>query len=47
MTFLKYARFISSSLLLVTGESGREEPGDREDTDVKEALTSGVLAELQ
>lgn len=44
MTFLKYSIFTSSSLLLVAGESGREEPGDRDD---KEALESGGLAELQ
>jgi hypothetical protein len=47
MTFLRYSRFISSSLILVTGESGREEPGDREAVDDIEGLKSGVLAELQ
>jgi hypothetical protein len=47
MTFLKYSRFISTSLLLATGDSGREEPGDRDDTDDKEALKSEGLVELQ
>ncbi len=50
MTFLRYSIFISPSLLLVTGESGREEPDGREDGEDgedKEALTSGVLAKLQ
>ena len=47
MTFLRYSRLTSSSLLLVMGDSGREEPGGREDAGERGPLTSGELAELQ
>jgi hypothetical protein len=47
MTFLRYSRFTSSSLLLIMGDSGREELDGREGADDKESLTSGVIAELQ
>ena len=47
MTFLKYSKLTSSSLLLVIGDSGREAPGGRGDAGERGALTSGVLAEPQ
>jgi hypothetical protein len=47
MTFLRYSRFMSSSLLAVTGESGREVPAGWEEAGVGGRLTSEVLEELQ
>jgi len=47
MTFLRYSKLTSSSLLLVIGDSGREAPGDRGDAGEIGVLASGVLAKPQ